>query len=279
MTLAIVARDEADRIGRAIASVPGAAEVLVLDSGSTDATVAVAEAAGARVVHTDWPGYGAQKNRAMEMAGQPWVLFLDADEWLDADLLAAVGRILEDPAEGAVGFSVRRRNRYLGRIVRGGCFGPSWKVRLVRKGAGRWQGGILHETLVCTGPTRRLEGLLEHDPFRNELDPEQAGRQYADLFARQGLETGRVAHFWDLFLRPPLHFVKSILLRAGFRDGMLGVRLALWGARDVAWKWQALRNAQRIGLGAPVGTIPATMLPATTLLEAEPQRDTEEGSG
>jgi glycosyltransferase involved in cell wall biosynthesis len=258
LTLAIVARDEADRIGRAIASVPGVAEVLVLDSGSTDATVAVAEAAGARVVQTDWPGYGAQKNRAMEGVGQPWVLFLDADEWMDAELLAAVKRVLADPA-GAVGFAVCRRNRYLGRIVRGGCFGPSWKVRLVRAGAGRWQGGTLHETLVCSGPTRRLEGFLEHDPFRNALDWGQTGRHYADLFARQGLETGRVAHVWDLLLRPPLHFVKSILLRAGFRDGVLGVRLAFWGARDVAWKWHALRNARKKAVRPPVGMVHAAL--------------------
>jgi glycosyltransferase involved in cell wall biosynthesis len=272
LTLAIVARDEADRIGRAIASVPGAAEVLVLDSGSTDATVAVAEAAGARVVHTDWPGYGAQKNRAMKMAGQPWVLFLDADEWLDADLLAAVARVLEDPA-GGVGFSVRRRNRYLGRSVRGGCFGPSWKVRLVRTGAGCWKGGMLHESLVCSGPTHRLKGLLEHDPFRNELDWAQTGRHYAALFARQGLEQGRVAHAWDLLLRPPLHFVKSILLRAGFRDGMLGLRLAFWGARDVAWKWQALRNARTNAVLPPLGMVPAST-------KREPvRREAEEGSG
>jgi glycosyltransferase involved in cell wall biosynthesis len=272
LTLAIVARDEADRIGRAIASVPGAAEVLVLDSGSTDATVAVAEAAGARVVHTDWPGYGAQKNRAMEMARQPWVLFLDADEWLDADLLAAVTQALEDPA-GVAGFSVCRRNRYVGRIVRGGCFGPSWKVRLVRAGAGRWKGGILHETLDCSGSTRRLEGLLEHDPFRTERDAVQTGRHYAELFARQGLEQGRVAHAWDLLLRPPLHFVKSILLRAGFRDGLLGLRLAFWGARDVGWKWQALRNARKKAVLPSVG-----MIPASTQREST-QGEAEEGSG
>ena len=257
LTLAIVARDEADRIGRAIGSVPGAAEVLVLDSGSTDDTVAVAEAAGARVVRTDWPGYGAQKNRALELAKQPWVLFLDADEWLDADLLAAVARVLEEPA-GAVGFSVCRRNRFLGRRVRGGCFGPSWKIRLVRKGAGRWQGGMLHETLVCTGPTLRLEGLLEHDPFRAEGDWAKTGREYAELFAKKGIEEGRVAHLWDLSLRPPLHFVKSILLKAGFRDGLLGFHLALWGARDVAWKWKALRNSRKELLLPVLGTVSAS---------------------
>ena len=244
LTLAIIAQDEADRIERAISSVPGVAEVLVLDSGSTDNTVALAEAAGARVIGTDWPGYGAQKNRALKEATQPWVLSLDADEWLSPELLEAVRQAVASPGE-AVGFSVLRRNRWLGVAIRGGTMGPSWKLRLVRKEAGHWVGGILHETLEATGAVDRLQGLLEHDPYRSEADQQACALEYSKLFAEKALAEGRRARFWDLALRPALHFVKSILWRAGFRDGLLGWRLAWMGAGEVAMKWRQLRKIQQ----------------------------------
>lgn len=243
LTLAIVACNEEDRIGRAILSVPGVREVLVLDSGSTDGTVAVAESLGARVISTDWPGYGAQKNRALAAAGQPWVLFLDADEWADAELFASIAELADsDPA--ICGYAFKRRNHWLGKPLSGGCMGPSWKTRLVRAERARWDGGSLHETLAVSGRVARLGGLLEHDPYRSALEQQETAVEYARLFAQKALAEGRTAWFGEPWVRSVLHFVKSILLRAGFRDGLLGWRMALLGASEVACKWSLLYSWQ-----------------------------------
>ncbi len=243
VTLAIIACNEADRVGRAIESVGEVREILVLDSGSSDATVSVAESLGARVIRTDWPGYGAQKNRALEAATQPWVLFLDADEWAGPSLVASLATLVDSDPE-VCGFAVKRRNHWLGRPLRRGCMGPSWKVRLARAGRARWEGGILHETLEVDGRVGRLKGVLEHDPYRTVEDQRDTAADYARLFVRKALAEGRRARLLEPSVRAVLHFLKSILLRAGFLDGVLGWRMAWIGASEVALKWSLLRSAQ-----------------------------------
>jgi glycosyltransferase involved in cell wall biosynthesis len=188
----------------------------------------------------DWPGYGAQKNRALEMAQQEWVLSMDADEVLSPQLLAALHALFEAPMEKEA-YAVLRRNHFGGRPVRGGVYGPAWKVRLIRKGSGRWEGEILHETLEPTGPVGRLSGFLEHTPYADEADFKATSRTYAKLFAEKAHGVGRRSHWWDLVFRPLLHFVKAYLLKAGFRDGKRGFTLARLGAREVGLKWRSLR--------------------------------------
>ena len=134
LSVAIIAVNEADRIEAAITAIPEASEVLVLDSGSRDDTPEVARALGARVVETDWPGHVAQKNRALSMCQQPWVLFLDADERPSPELVAQVKTVVQGDGPAA-GYQVRRRNHWLGREVRGGSFGPAWHLRLARREA------------------------------------------------------------------------------------------------------------------------------------------------
>ena len=240
LTLAIITRDEEARISGAIASAGDVAEVLVLDSGSTDRTVEIARGLGARVECVDWPGYGAQKNRALEMATEEWVLSIDADEQLSPELMAEFGALFE---EGAAydAYAVLRRNHWKGQPVRGGVYGPSWKTRLIRRGTGRWEGGILHETLEAEGSTGRLKGFLEHTPYRDEEDFLHTSENYAVLFAKKAHAAGRVSHWWDRAFRPLLHFVKAYLLKMGFLDGKRGFDLARFGAREVAMKWRSLR--------------------------------------
>lgn len=243
LTLAIITRDEASRISQAITSVGVVAEILVLDSGSTDETVAIARGLGARVEVVDWPGYGAQKNRALEMAQQDWVLSIDADEVLSEDLRSALSSLFEGKMEHDA-YAVLRRNHWQDNPVRGGAYGPSWKTRLVRKGHGRWVGGILHETLSVDSTVGRLSGFLEHTPYRSEEEFQATAINYAELFAEKGLMEGRRARWFDAAVRPILHFVKAYLLKAGFRDGKTGWKLALLESRAVALKWSSLRSAQ-----------------------------------
>ena len=242
LTLAIIARDEADRIGAAIASVPGCAEVLVLDSGSEDATLEVARELGARVVQTDWPGHVAQKNRALDRATQPWVLSLDADERLSREALEAVRRAIE--ADHGDGFALLRRNHWLGRPLRGGSFGPAWHLRLVRRDKARWGGEDPHDQLTVRGAVGRLEGFLEHHPYRDLGEHLATIDRYSARFVEESVRKGRRAGPLDLLLRPPWHLLRSYVLQGGFRDGAAGLVVAWLGATHVALKWGRLLLAR-----------------------------------
>lgn len=238
VSLVLITYNEADRVGDAIRSAPGVAEVLVLDSGSTDGTPEQAQALGARVERVDWPGHVAQKQRAWERATQPWVLSLDADERLSPALAAALPGLLEGPASA---WALRRRNHYLGTPVRGGSFGPRWHVRLARKEQARWGGQDPHDRLEALGRVGRAPGFLEHHPYRDLGEHLATLDRYSATFAERAWAAGRRAAWWDVGFRPPLHFVANYFLRMGFVDGTLGVQLAWLGACHVALKWSRLR--------------------------------------
>jgi glycosyltransferase involved in cell wall biosynthesis len=239
-SVTIIARDEADRIEAAVRSVAFADEVVVLDSGSTDATVAIARAAGARVVETDWPGHVAQKNRALAEARHDWVLSIDADERVSPALAAGIQRALA--AEPTVaGFSVARLSWYLGEPLRHGVWHPDRRVRLFDRRRARWGGLDPHDRVVLDGPAGRLPGDLHHHPYR-DLGEHLATIDRYTAIAAAGLRARGVrARWWDLAVRPPLHFVKAFLLRAGFRDGVRGGMVATLGATYVLLKWARVR--------------------------------------
>lgn len=235
VTVAILTLNEEDRIEAAIRSASFAHEVLVLDSGSTDRTVPRARALGARVLETDWPGFVAQRMRALDEARCDSVFFLDADETIGRELAAA----LADPPPAG---RVMRRNHWLGQPIRAGAFGPSRVTRLCRKNGGVWEGEGVHEVLRPTDTVTDLPGVLEHHPYRSLDEHHATIDRYATLFATHST---RRARWWDITLRPPLHFVKSLVLQRGFVDGRAGFSLAWLGSVHVAKKWWRLSRRAR----------------------------------
>ncbi|MEC7948214.1 MAG: glycosyltransferase family 2 protein [Myxococcota bacterium] len=238
--MTIIARDEADRIGDAIRSVDFADEVLVLDSGSADDTVAVARALGARVERTDWPGHVAQKNRALALASHDWILSIDADERVGPELAAAVRTVMADGPRAA-GYAVSRLSTDLGAELRHGNWYPDRRVRLFDRRCARWGGRDPHDRVVLDGRRGDLSGDLLHVPYRNFGEHLRTIDQYAATSAAGLRADGVEARWWDLLLRPPLHFVKGYLLRAGFRDGTRGLLVAVLGAVYVLLKWSRVR--------------------------------------
>ncbi len=239
LSLVVIARDEADRIAECLASVPFAAEKLVVDSGSTDGTAEIAERAGARVIRTDWPGHVAQKNRAMDLATQPWVLSLDADERLSHQAAADLHAALRSPGD-AVGFSFPRLSTWLGTPLRHGRWYPDRKVRLVRRGQARWVGDDPHDRLAAEGPVRPLGGDILHVPYRDLSEHLSTIDRYSRVHAEALAKRGELSRWWDVVGRPPLHFVDAYLLRAGFLDGIPGFAVAGLGATHVMLKWLRL---------------------------------------
>ena len=244
LSLVVISRDEEDRIGSCLASVPWAAERIVVDSGSKDRTVEEAEAAGARVIETDWPGYVKQKNRGLALATQPWVLSLDADERLDGEASAELERSLEEP-DGVRGFAFQRRSLWLGRPIRYGTWGRDRKVRVAERAFARWEGRDPHDLLVVDGQTRVLQGYILHDPYRNLREHLDTIDRYSSLSAESLAAEGVRPSWWSVFIRPPFHFIQAYVLRAGFLDGAAGLAVASLGAFHVFLKWHRLRDVWR----------------------------------
>lgn len=244
LSVAIIARDEADRLPQALASVADlAAEIIVFDSGSSDDTVAVALAAGARVERTDWPGHTAQKNRALAACRHDWVLSIDADERVSPALADSIRLALQSEPRVA-GFSVARLSWWQGAAIRHGTWYPDRRVRLVRRADAGWTGRDPHDRLKVDGPTARLDGDLHHHPYRSLGEHLATLDRYSATAAESLSRDGVHAGVLDVALRPFLHIVKALLLKGGIVDGVRGLCLAWLGAGYVALKWGRAYLAQ-----------------------------------
>ncbi len=244
LSLCVIARDEADRIGRCLRSVPIAGErIVVVDEATTDATARVAEALGARVIVAPFPGHVAQKNRAVSHATGEWILSLDADEWLDPRACSALDAALASPGDAA-GFSFARCSEWGGRAIRHGRWFPDRKVRVTRRGAGTWVGDDPHDHLAVVGSVAPLPGEIRHTPYRDLAEHVATIDRYSGIHAAALAARGVRARAWDPILRPALHFVDALLCRRAYRDGVEGLAIATLGAVPVHLKWARLRALQ-----------------------------------
>jgi len=240
----VIAKDEGDRIGRCVASLAAiCSDLLVLDSGSSDDTVAVATAAGARVEQQPWLGFAAQKNAAIARARQPWVLLLDADEWLDAEALPALRALFDSGrVEEADVWRLLRRTHFLGTALNHGGWGRENVERLFRNDL-RYQPADVHERLDTAG--RRLATVaarIEHDTARSDAEYATKLQRYAGLWAQQKRAEGRHAGALAAPLHAAAYWLKTVVLRGGFLDGPVAMRYHALHARYVRDKYRLLRD-------------------------------------
>ncbi|WP_434029417.1 glycosyltransferase family 2 protein [[Pseudomonas] boreopolis] len=220
----VITRDEADRIADCLASLAFCDEIVVVDSGSGDATREIAERMGARVLVRPFDGFRSQKQFAVEQAAHDWVLCVDADERIDAALRDA---ILAERAAGfarAAGYRFARRSWYFGRWLRHGNAYPDRKLRLFDRRRGGWRGEReVHESASVDGPVATLPGDLLHLPFRSFEHQLDKGRRYAQMMAEHAHARGKRASWSKLVLAPAWRFWRGYLLRGGFLDGRAGL--------------------------------------------------------
>lgn len=240
----VITRNEADRIARCVDSLAAVcAEVIVLDSGSTDATVAIARHLGARVEQQAWRGFAAQKNAAIALASHPWVLLLDADEWLDADAQARIRRLFgEGRVESADVWRLHRRTHYLGTALNHGGWGREAVDRLFRNHL-RYRPAQVHESLDLTGKRiQRLDARIEHDTARSDAEYVAKLRRYAQLWTEQRHASGKRAGALSAPMHAAAHWLKNYVLRGGFLDGGHAHRYHRLHARYVYDKYRLLRS-------------------------------------
>lgn len=241
----VIAKNEADRIGRCVASLARVcSEVIVLDSNSEDATAAVATAAGARVEQQPWLGFAAQKNAVIERAAQPWVLMLDADEWLDAEADAKLRALFgSGDVESADVWRLLRRTHFLGAPLNHGGWGKEKVDRLFRPRL-RYLPADVHEKLDLAGSrVATLDARIEHDTARSYDEYAAKLQRYARLWAQQKRAEGRRAGTMSAPLHAAAYWFKNYIFRGGFLDGPMAARYHALHARYVYDKYRLLRAA------------------------------------
>jgi len=240
LSVIVITKNEEAAIGRCLASVTWADELIVVDSGSTDRTCDIARERGARVEITpDWPGFGAQKNRALDLATGDWVLSIDADEWVDDALRVAIRQAIVAPGEHSA-FEVSRLSSYCGRYIRHSGWWPDLIVRLFKRGNARFSPALAHETLETTGSVGRIGGTLMHESFLDFEDVIDKMDRYSTLSARMLHERGRRAGLGTAVVHGLWAFIRTYFLRAGFLDGRQGFMLAVSNAEGAYYRYVKL---------------------------------------
>lgn len=257
LTVTIIARNEAAHIAAALTSVAWADERIVVDSGSTDDTVAIARPLATRVEVREWPGYGAQKNAAAALASHDWVLSLDADERVSPALAAEIQRVLTAPTAAA--YRMPRVTWYLGQWVRSTDWYPDSALRLYNRSLASWGDELVHESLRVRGAIGTLTGELEHRPYDDVADHVARINHYTTLAAAQMHRQGRRARAWQLVGHPAAAFLRNYLVRGGFRQGRAGLVVSLLNATYVLLKFAKLYECTLRGpdAAAPGATSPS----------------------
>lgn len=231
----VITKNEAAKIGDCLESLAFCDERIVVDSGSSDDTVALAKAKGARVVTHDWNGFGPQKNFALSLAEGDWVLSLDADERVTPALAVQIKEAIA--AGQADGYEMPRLSSFCGRPMRHSGWYPDYVLRLFRRGRARFSDDLVHERVRCEGTVRRLSEPLIHHPVERLEDALSRMDRYSTAGADMIVESGRRVTFMTGILRGWWTFVRTYFLRLGFLDGREGFLLAVANAEGTYYRY------------------------------------------
>jgi glycosyltransferase involved in cell wall biosynthesis len=240
LSVIVITRNEEAVIRRCLESVAWADEIVVVDSGSSDRTGEICRALGAKVTErSDWPGFGPQKNRALDLATGDWVLSIDADEWLTPELAAEIRAAVAAPG-GHAAFSLPRLSSYCGREIRHSGWWPDDVVRLFRRGAARFSDDLVHERLRVEGAVGRLREPLRHEAFRSLEQVLDKVNAYSSAGAENLRRQGRRGSLAAAILHGLAAFLRTYVVRRGFLDGREGFMLAVSNAEGAYYRYLKL---------------------------------------
>ncbi|TDR72482.1 glycosyltransferase family 2 protein [Paludibacterium purpuratum] len=243
-SVVVITYNAAAQLDQCLQSCAFADEIVVVDSGSTDATVQIAEGHGARVIQQTWLGFGPQKQFAVEQAKHDWVLCLDADEWLSIELTKNIKEILSYPQFDSYHFP--RCNKFMGRFLRHGEGYPDLSLRLFDRRKNRWSDDVVHEYVKCGTAPGRLQGDLMHESGEDIALYLTKQNRYTSLQARQMYEKGKRVSVAKMLVSPLIRFIKFYLIRQGWRDGLPGLVHISIGCMNSFIKYAKLREFYRL---------------------------------
>jgi hypothetical protein len=238
LSVIIITKNEAENIRACIGSVAWADEIIVVDSGSSDGTPDICRELGAKVYECDWPGFGPQKNRALDYATGDWVLSLDADERVPPELRAEIQSAVIGGRADA--YEIPRLSSFCGRYIHHSGWRPDYVTRLFKRGAGRFSDDLVHERVIVTGSTGKLKNSILHESFRDAEELLAKINQYSSAGALMLHKKNRTASLKQAVAHALWAFLRSYILRAGFLDGREGFMLAVSTAEGTYYRYVKL---------------------------------------
>ena len=244
LSVIIITKNESANIRDCLESVAWAGEIIIVDSGSTDETVEICKGFGAQVYVHDWPGFGAQKNRALNYVSKDWVLSLDADERVTPTLRTEIESVLQNPL--ADGYQIPRLSSFCGRFMRHSGWYPDYVLRLFRRAKGSFSDVLVHESVLLQGSVIRLKQPLLHYSYRNFEDVLSKLNNYSSAASIMLQRKGKKGSLIQAVLHGLWAFIRTYFLRAGFLDGQEGFMLAVVNAENSYYRYIKLWLKQKI---------------------------------
>ncbi len=241
LSVILITRNEESNLDDCLASLEGIAQqIVVVDSNSTDRTLEIASKHGALMAYpTDWPGFGPQKNRALDLATCDWVLSLDADERLTPALKSEILTAIHHSAHVDC-FAIPRLSWYCGRFIRHSGWNPDYVDRLFKRGTARFSDDLVHERLIPKGAVAKLENPMLHYSFMNYEQVLDKLNRYSTASAEQAFAKGKTSNPLKAVLHGMWAFVRTYILRAGFLDGPQGFALAISNGQGTYYRYMKL---------------------------------------
>ena len=250
LSVILITRNEEANLADCLASLEGIAQqIVVVDTNSSDRTLDIAKSYGAVIAQPqDWPGFGPQKNRALDLATGEWVLSLDADERLTPALKSEIVTAIHDSAHVDC-FAIPRLSWYCGRFIRHSGWNPDYVDRLFKRGSARFSDDLVHERLLPSGQVAKLENPMLHYSFMNYSQVLQKIDRYSTASAEQAFAQGKTSTPLKAVLHGAWSFFRTYFLRAGFLDGPQGFTLAMSNAQGTYYRyvklWHLIREASK----------------------------------
>ncbi|CAA9892277.1 Lipopolysaccharide core biosynthesis glycosyltransferase WaaE [Candidatus Methylobacter favarea] len=243
LSVIIITKNEASHIGRCLESVSWADEIVVLDSGSNDATIAICREYTDKVYEKDWPGFGIQKQRALGKAQGDWVLSIDADEVVTTELRMEIEKALQQ--EQFQGYNIPRLSSYCGRQIRHGGWWPDHVLRLFRRNCSQFTDSVVHEHVIVQGQIGQLAAPLLHDAFVNLDEVLHKVNCYSTLGAALLYQRGVRSSLGKAILKGFWTFIRTYWLQAAFLDGRQGLMLSISNAEGTYYKYVKLLELEK----------------------------------
>lgn len=242
ISVCLLVLNEEDRLERTLAPLNAFHEIIVMDSGSTDRSIEICRAYGAKVYEESWQGFGKMRQKLFSLASQPWIFWLDADEVMRDELVSELKDLFSRPIPYSA-FMVNRMVFFENRWISHGDWFPDWNLRLFKADSWSMEPREVHESIRVRGPVGRLNSLLQHYTYRNWEDQRRRSQRYAALWAEQMAAEGGPPPLGNPLMRGCWRFIKGYILKRGFLDGLLGMKIALANAGETTRKHKLLRAA------------------------------------
>lgn len=238
LSVILITKNEAANIRDCLQSVMWVDEIIVVDSGSTDGTPDIAKGMGAQVYVHDWPGFGPQKNRALDYASKDWVFSIDADERVTPALRAEIEQAMNEGKSD--GYFCPRLSQFCGTFIHHSGWYPDYVLRLFKREHGRFSNSLVHERVQLQGSSSKLKAPLLHYSYLTIRDVERKIEHYSDAAAQQMFKAGMRTSRLRALLSAGWAFIRTYCVRLGVLDGKAGVQIALMNLRTTYLKYRKL---------------------------------------